>query len=268
MAASGMEDPCDILEEDDGDGDEPGMAPYEAGLLPSASTGGLTQAHSNEEVSDFPGGLAAQGGLPEGMDPGDIKAALGGMTQELAQSLQSITEEMNRMKAELYGDQGIGGIAKEIEKLKTSGLGQLLGEKDMDSMLGGLGGGSDSLSSLGSGLREASAGSAMSASRPSAARSGAVQRPAQAPRGQGGNASLDRDRKADFERIQQKIRESRLAEKKKAEAPTVSLGEKGLLFIVVLVCLYVGSPFFRTSVNRAVSMVLFGEAGSDFDEDF
>merc|ERR1719335_2134593 len=77
--------------------------------------------------------------LGEAVDPGDIKAALGGMTQELANSLMSITEEMNRIKAELYGDQGIGGIAKEIEKLKTGGLGQLLGGQDMEELLGGAG---------------------------------------------------------------------------------------------------------------------------------
>merc|ERR1719235_2215871 len=106
------------------------------------------EAHAPEGQvgnGDLLGGVES---LPEAVDPGDIKAALGGMTQELANSLMSITEEMNRIKSELYGDQGIGGIAKEIEKLKTGGLGHLLDGKEMDGLFNGAGG-ADSLAGAG-----------------------------------------------------------------------------------------------------------------------
>lgn len=48
-----------------------------------------------------------------------LKEQLGSATLEIAQQLKGITEEMNRLKSELYSnDGGLGGIAAELERIK------------------------------------------------------------------------------------------------------------------------------------------------------
>merc|ERR1712187_353141 len=68
-------------------------------------------------------------------DPADVRATLGNVASGLAEQLSSITEEMNKIRQELYGESGIGGIAKELEKLKSGGLGGLLDTSALDGML-------------------------------------------------------------------------------------------------------------------------------------
>ena len=76
--------------------------------------------------------LAMEGadeGLAEGdmlgEDAEDVRAALGGVASGLAEQLTTITQEMNKIREELYGDNGIGGIAQELEKLKSGSIGSL-----------------------------------------------------------------------------------------------------------------------------------------------
>jgi len=45
---------------------------------------------------------------------------------------------------------------------------------------------------------------------------------------------------------------------KEEKKPSVSFGEKLMLLFLVLVCLYIGSPFFRTAVERAFTSLVGG----------
>merc|ERR1712007_183105 len=73
------------------------------------------------------------------------------MTRGLAQELKSINEEMNKIRSELYGDHGIGGITKELAKFKSGAFNELLGvnKDDAGNVMdpGGLQGSSSSSSS-------------------------------------------------------------------------------------------------------------------------
>jgi hypothetical protein len=73
-------------------------------------------------------------------------ANLGSVASGLAEQLSSITEEMNKIRQELYGESGIGGIASELERLKSGGLSGLLDESGA-----GAGGGAGASSSGNSG---------------------------------------------------------------------------------------------------------------------
>ena len=61
------------------------------------------------------GRAAAREHLPE----------LAGATSMIAEQLSTITEEMNRLKAELYSDSGLGSIKAELDALRTGGLEQI-----------------------------------------------------------------------------------------------------------------------------------------------
>lgn len=235
-------DHSDLLEDDDGDDD---------------GTGGLE--------SDALGGMSADA---EGLDLGDLRATLGGAASGLAEQLQSITEEMNKIRSELYGDHGIGGIAKELEKLKSGSLGGLLDKDALNGVLGGLEG-------LGGGLGEDVGASASAASGGGAPRSGAKagSKPEARSRaagggggnGSGSNPSLEgartkRDeatRNEELAALQRKFLEQKRG--KKESQAQVSIWEKLMLLFLVLVCLYACSPFFRSSVRRAINIVVWGE---------
>ena len=47
---------------------------------------------------------------------------------EMAGQLQMITEEMNRLRAELYSDNGLGSIKAELDKLRNGGLMDIQGQ--------------------------------------------------------------------------------------------------------------------------------------------
>lgn len=68
-----------------------------------------------------------------GEDAEDVRAALGGVASGLAEQLTTITQEMNKIREELYGDNGIGGIAQELEKLKSGSIGNLGDELEHES---------------------------------------------------------------------------------------------------------------------------------------
>jgi len=73
------------------------------------------------------------------LSPADVRASLGDVASGLADQLSSITEEMSKIRQELYGDAGIGGITKELEKLRSSGLGDML-DDNVDQSSQGPGG--------------------------------------------------------------------------------------------------------------------------------
>jgi hypothetical protein len=52
----------------------------------------------------------------------DQKEMLRKATLEIATQLQTITAEMDRMKNELYGDQGLGLLKKELDQIKNQGV--------------------------------------------------------------------------------------------------------------------------------------------------
>lgn len=58
-----------------------------------------------------------------------IAAELQGVTIEIANQMQSIQQEMNAMKAQIHDDQGLGGLRKELDAIKSGGIDEL--EKHM-----------------------------------------------------------------------------------------------------------------------------------------
>lgn len=70
--------------------------------------------HPRLQAGDFP-------------DPEDVRRTLGTVASGLAEQLKTINEEMIKIRSELYGEAGIGGLSKELEKLGASGLASSLG---------------------------------------------------------------------------------------------------------------------------------------------
>merc|ERR1712137_232552 len=75
--------------------------------------------------------------------------------------------------------------------------------------------------------------------------------------------SEERDR--EFEELRRKLQDRRNSRQSK---PAVSNMEKLVLFFLVLVCLYVGSPFFRESVKRTVTSIVWGKPMDGEEDDF
>lgn len=163
------------------------------------------------------------------LDPADVQATLGSVASGLAEQLSSITEEMNKIRQELYGEQGIGGIAAELEKLKVSGLAGLVDGGAPESQRGDNG----------------AASSARSASTP--------RTPSEARRRRNPD-----EREQELEDLRRRFRERRGAQEAQAKPAGVSFSEKLVMLFLVLVCLYIGSPFFRSSVKRAANSLIFG----------
>ncbi|CAK0848921.1 unnamed protein product [Prorocentrum cordatum] len=61
------------------------------------------------------------------LDPAEVAASLGSVSASLQEQISAISEEMDRMRSELYGEAGLGGIAAELERLKAAGMGDLMG---------------------------------------------------------------------------------------------------------------------------------------------
>merc|ERR1719277_200546 len=99
------------------------MEPTEAEAVPPAQPRVHDQAEGGDEADADGEALDMQ---ELSTDPADVTATLGNVASDLATQLSSITEEMNKIREELYGKSGLGGIATELEKLKADGLGGLL----------------------------------------------------------------------------------------------------------------------------------------------
>jgi len=209
-------------------------------------------------------------------NPAEVQAALGNVATGLAEQLSSITEEMNKIRQELYGENGIGGIAKDLEKLKSGGLEGLLENAGLDGLgdLGGLGlgGGAGGGSSSSAGQRGGGGGASRASAAAAAAGAGSGlggggEGVARSPKGAGGKgasvaeqlAGLDGPSREAFARAASAAERARRRKQEATETKGAGFGEKLLLFLVVLVCLYVGSPFFQMMVRRCFSLLVYGE---------
>jgi len=252
-------------------------------------------AHRDDGSEDV--AEAADDPLPEGMlpDPSDVQATLGNVATGLAAQLSSITEEMNKIRQELYGENGIGGIAKELDKLKAGGLADLLdegGDSDGSGGLAGFEAALGGLNSLDADLGAASGTRAAASSGDFAGRA-STQRAAGsdgdagadrasgshgdgAPKAAGGESSGEARRRRtpeqrdrDFEELKKMLARGQSSAKgkgsQKATASTTTMWDKLMLFFLVLVCLCVGSPFFRTMTKRMLSIAIYGQV---FEEGF
>lgn len=235
--------PFDILEDEDDEGAQPA-----GGSLDIQSDG-------NNQTAEA---AAPEAGLDAAAD---VRATLGSVATGLAEQLSSITEEMNKIRQELYGDSGIGGIAKELEKLKAGGLGGLLDTDALDDLRSAAG---ETTSGRSSAPRSSTSSSASgsfprgsAAAESDALRQGSEVRRRRAP----GERSPERE--AELEALRRKLMERHPKEKK----ASISFWEKLVLLFLVLICLYIGSPFFRTAVKRAFTSVVLGKSADGEDEE-
>ena len=55
----------------------------------------------------------------------EVAGQLAGATSAIADQLSMITEEMNKLRSELYSDNGLGSIRQELDALRSGGLEQI-----------------------------------------------------------------------------------------------------------------------------------------------
>ena len=89
----------------------------------------MSEEISTEEISteaagsaSDAGGGAVDGEIMQALASGDLPNQLAGMTSALQEQLLSITQEMNKLKSELYSEQG--GLAP-LEATEQAGLLQI-----------------------------------------------------------------------------------------------------------------------------------------------
>ena len=58
-------------------------------------------------------------------DVSEVAGQLAGATSAIADQLSMITEEMNKLRSELYSDNGLGSIRQELDALRCGGLEQI-----------------------------------------------------------------------------------------------------------------------------------------------
>ena len=58
-------------------------------------------------------------------DVSEVAGQLAGATSQIADQLSMITEEMNKLRSELYSDNGLGSIRQELDALRSGGLEQI-----------------------------------------------------------------------------------------------------------------------------------------------
>mmetsp|Transcript_1135 Transcript_1135/g.3181 ORF Transcript_1135/g.3181 Transcript_1135/m.3181 type:complete len:238 (-) Transcript_1135:34-747(-) len=205
-----------------------------------------------------------EGGAP----PGEMPETLGVAAAGLAEQLQFITEEMNNIRQELYGDAGIGGIARELERLKATGLADVLGANglngldQLDGLLQTEGG------AAGEGERDALPSQVATSSHASdkdARKAEPIPRQAVGREGKPKPSDIqERLRKnAQMQELQQRI-----AARKKVEAQeqsSVNLRDKLIMLIVFLLALYLAWPSFHAMVNEAVLSTVLDES-TEVDE--
>ena len=220
--------------------------------------------------------------MPEGLDdpsdPEEVRAALGGVASGLAEQLTTITQEMNKIREELYGDNGIGGIAQELEKLKSGSLGSLQGLSGLSEGLEGLSSLSESLDSSLGGLRgsgqdgqdgqsgqsgqkhqrdqsgqsgDGSDGGLGRSGEPEAQAEGLDALRARAKARPRPIAPLDKERK--LEELRRKIERRHLMDEKKGKENAGFLEWLVIIFVIFMM-VYTASSSFRTQVKQ-----FFGE---------
>ena len=175
----------------------------------------------------------------------EMRAALGGVASGLAEQLTTITQEMNKIREELYGDNGIGGIAQELEKLKSGNLGGIGGLLDNPEFTGEM----DVMDMADMGSDVAPPGGLRS--RPKAASKSAGPR---VPRG----PPLDKERKLD--ELRRKIERRHLLEETKQKNEKTGFLEWLVIIFVFFMMIYTASSSFRSQVKLFFGEI-FGEIG-------
>ena len=191
-------------------------------------------------------------------DPDEMRAALGGVASGLAEQLTTITQEMSKIREELYGDNGIGGIAQELEKLKSgslNGIGGLLENPDGEA---------DDVADMAPGEAEDFSGSGLR-SRPKAA----SRRPMPGMPGMPampGPPPLDKERK--LEELRRRIERRHLMEEKKKEKEKTGFLEWLVIIFVIFMMAYTASASFRSQVKLFFGEVVYGEVPDEDSHDF
>lgn len=206
--------------------------------------GGTAEGCNDEQVSQSDE-LEPQSGEGTALSSDDLSliteahqqsaASLDSVAAGLAQELKTINEEMNKIREELYGDQGIGGITKELAKFKA--FGDLLSKTAQE---------------CNSNVSEGASASSSSTFDGSEARHRA--RP-----------NIPRDREAEIEEVQRRILERRRARERELSNDknnSFTLPEMLVLVLLIFFCAYIFSPSCRTYVYRLV----LGEG--EFDDYF
>lgn len=198
---------------------------------------------SAEDLGD---GLDGGEGDADDVDDGgeEMRAALGGVASGLAEQLTSITSEMNKIREELYGDNGIGGIAQELEKLKSGSLNGDLGS------LGSLG------SSLGGLLNDEAQGGGLGEDR---SKEGPQRRPV-------ARAKMEKEnlKERKLEELRRKIERRQLLEEKEKKKETAGFLEWLVIIFVIFMMVYTASSSFRGQVKQFFGEVLGEEESHDF----
>ena len=192
----------------------------------------LTQAEEDTEERDAEDAEDAEDAHDaEAPDPDEMRAALGGVATGLAEQLTTITQEVNKIREELYGNSGIGGIAQELEKMKAGSLGNLLEDTDIPGVSDGV-----------------------------------RQRPAQAKSkggGRGSPFSLERERK--LEELRRRI-EDRHTRERKGEKEGFGFMEWLVILFVIFVIAYTALPSFRVQVRHTFQELVLGEVPEVVEE--
>mmetsp|Transcript_30121 Transcript_30121/g.54948 ORF Transcript_30121/g.54948 Transcript_30121/m.54948 type:complete len:234 (+) Transcript_30121:81-782(+) len=219
-------------------------------------------------LEDDPSDAQDDAELGDGSAPGEMQESLGVAAAGLAEQLQFITEEMNNIRQELYGDAGIGGIARELERLKASGLADVLGANGLDGLDGLLQDGG----AAGDGERDKMPSQAATSSRASGQDTRQAEsvsrRDGVRPSKQKASDFQDRLRKnAQMQELQQRIAARKQAEAE--EQSSVNLRDKLIMLFVLLLALYIAWPSFHAMVNEAVlSVVLDADTEADEVQEF
>lgn len=198
----------------------------------------------------------------ETLDPSAISASLNGVTSGLADQLTSITEEMNKIRQELYGESGIGGIASELAKIKAGGsdLEMLLNRELPTTRPASTSTATASGTQGSSGPRKTAA-----AQRPTESR--AISSEAQSESRQR-LSNEERERRIEELRQKLKHRKHQQLEKEKSKPnPYAAVGELLVVVFVLFMFAYVISSDFKTFVKKAFHELVLGQAYPSQDEE-
>lgn len=200
--------------------------------------------------------------LADDGEPADVRATLGNIASGLAEQLSSITDEMNKIRQELYGESGIGGIAKELEKLKSGALGGVLNDGSFDDVLGSASGSSST--------RDRLTERPSSSSRGSCYGNDLSDREGKVGRDEARRRCTSREHEMELNDLRRKLSERKSNSAPVSAKPSVTILEKMMLVAIILTVFYVGSPFFRMAVKRSINSLVSGEfiddAGQNVDE--
>jgi len=179
-------------------------------------------------------------------DLGRTAEQLQSMTRELSNApdaLLTIESEMKRLKDELYGEQGIGGIARELQAIQKA-LPQAFGESNRNTSI-------NSAQYQGSMTQQHDVTGEQ--------RNHASRKP--------GHVDKEKLRKALEEAITKKSEELEPIENKRKKTAFDAFSDLLLVMIIGFVCLYFGTEWFPKYVDDTILPYLLNGLGPLADED-